>query len=70
MASGEFQGILVQPIYGAGLVAGVEAAIAAGIPVGNVDRVLGHDMTTSDAQVDGLVGERRLRARARSAASW
>jgi ribose transport system substrate-binding protein len=54
VASGAFQGILVQPIQGAGLVAGVEAAIASGIAVGNVDQILGPDMTTSNAQVEGL----------------
>ena len=54
VTSGQYDGILVQPIFGAGLVAPVEAAIAAGVPVGNVDQVLGADMTTSDAQVEGL----------------
>jgi ribose transport system substrate-binding protein len=52
--SGQYDGILVQPIYGAGLVVPVQDAIAAGVPVGNVDQILGEDMTTSDAQVDGL----------------
>lgn len=54
VTSGEFDGILVQPIYGAGLVVPVQEAIAAGVPVGNVDQILGEDMTTSDAQVEGL----------------
>lgn len=54
VASGRFDGIITQPIFGAGLVAGVEAALAAGIPVANVDQVLGEDLTTSAAQVDGL----------------
>jgi ribose transport system substrate-binding protein len=54
VTSGEFDGILVQPIYGAGLVLPVQDAIAAGVPVGNVDQILGEDMTTSDAQVEGL----------------
>ena len=54
VASGRFDGIITQPIFGAGLVTGVEAAIAAGIPVANLDQVLGEDMTTSAAQVDGL----------------
>lgn len=54
VASGRFDGILVQPIFGAGLVTNVSDAIAAGVAVGNVDQVLGEDMTTSDAQVAGL----------------
>jgi ribose transport system substrate-binding protein len=54
VTSGEYDGILVQPIFGAGLVAPVQEAIAAGVPVGNVDQILGEDMTTSDAQVEGL----------------
>lgn len=54
VTSGEYDGILVQPIFGAGLVTPVQDAIAAGVPVGNVDQILGEDMTTSGAQVDGL----------------
>jgi ribose transport system substrate-binding protein len=54
VASGEYDGIIVQPIFGAGLVTGVQAAIEAGIAVGNLDQILGEDMTTSDAQVEGL----------------
>jgi ribose transport system substrate-binding protein len=54
VTSGQFDGILVQPIFGAGLVTAVQEAIAAGVPVGNVDQILGEDMTTSDAQVEGL----------------
>jgi ribose transport system substrate-binding protein len=52
--SGDYDGILVQPIFGAGLVTAVQDAIAGGVPVGNLDQVLGEDMTTSDAQVEGL----------------
>jgi ribose transport system substrate-binding protein len=54
VTSGEYDGILVQPIFGAGLVTAVQEAIAAGVSVGNVDQILGEDMTTSDAQVEGL----------------
>jgi ribose transport system substrate-binding protein len=54
-ASGKFDGIITQPLFGAGLVDGVEAAIAAGIGVGNIDQILGADQTTADAQVDGLL---------------
>jgi ribose transport system substrate-binding protein len=54
VASGGFDGIIVQPPVGAALVPAVEEAISAGIPIANVDRVLGEDLTTSAAQVDGL----------------
>jgi ribose transport system substrate-binding protein len=54
VTSGQFDGILVQPIFGAGLVTAVQDAIAAGVPVGNLDQILGEDMTTSGAQVEGL----------------
>ncbi len=54
IASGKYDGIAVQPIYGAGLVTTVQQAIAKGIPVGNVDQVLGADFTTASSQVQGL----------------
>lgn len=55
VASGKFDGILLQPLYGAGLVTDVKAAIAAGIAVGNIDQILGTDFTTADSQIDGLM---------------
>jgi ribose transport system substrate-binding protein len=54
VASGQYDGIVVQPIYGAGLVTGVQDAIAQGIAVANIDQILGADFTTADAQVEGL----------------
>lgn len=54
-ASGKFDGIITQPLFGAGMVAGVEEAIAAGIGVGNIDQILGEDQTTAASQVDGLL---------------
>lgn len=54
VASGKYDGIIVQPIYGGGLVTGVQDAMAKGIAVGNIDQVLGTDFTTAEAQVDGL----------------
>jgi ribose transport system substrate-binding protein len=54
-ASGKFDGIITQPLFGAGLVAGVKEAIAAGIGVGNIDQILGEDQTTAQAQVEGLL---------------
>jgi len=55
VASGKFDGIVLQPIYGAGLVADATAAIKAGIAVGNIDQILGSDNTTANPQVDGLL---------------
>lgn len=55
VASGKFDGIITQPLFGAGLVAGVEEAIAAGIAVGNIDQILGEDQTTAESQVEGLM---------------
>jgi hypothetical protein len=40
VASGKYDGIILQPVYGAGLVPGAEQAIAAGIPIGNIDQIL------------------------------
>lgn len=54
VASGKYDGIIVQPIAGAALVAPVQAAIAAGVQVANMDQTLGADLTTSAAQVEGL----------------
>lgn len=54
IASGQFQGIITQPIYGPGLIEGVEQAIEAGIKVVNVDQILGEDFTTAEVQVEGL----------------
>jgi ribose transport system substrate-binding protein len=55
VASGKFDGIITQPLFGAGLVAGVKEAIAAGIGVGNIDQILGEDQTTAESQVDGML---------------
>lgn len=54
-ASGKFDGIITQPLFGAGMVAGVEEAIAADIGVANIDQILGEDMTTAESQVEGLL---------------
>jgi ribose transport system substrate-binding protein len=53
-ASGKFDAIITQPLFGAGMVEDVKKAIAAGIAVGNIDQVLGSDMTTPNSQVEGL----------------
>lgn len=54
IASGQYDGIITQPIYGPGLVDGVLQAIDAGIKVVNVDQILGEDFTTAEVQVEGL----------------
>ena len=54
VASGKFDAILIQPLFGAGLIEDTKAAIAAGIYVGNVDQTLGADFTTAASQVEGL----------------
>ena len=53
VASGKYDGIILQPVYGAGLVEGAKAAIAAGIGLGNIDQILGADNTTAASQVPG-----------------
>jgi ribose transport system substrate-binding protein len=53
-ASGKYDAIITQPLYGAGMVEDVKKAIAAGIAVGNIDQTLGADMTTADFQVPGM----------------
>jgi ribose transport system substrate-binding protein len=53
-ASGKYDAIITQPLFGAGMVEDVKKAIAAGIAVGNIDQVLGADMTTAESQVEGL----------------
>jgi ribose transport system substrate-binding protein len=54
IASGQYDGIITQPIYGPGLMDGVAQAIEAGIKVVNVDQILGDDFSTNDVQVEGL----------------
>ncbi len=54
VASGKYDGIIVQPIYGGGLVTGVQDAISKKIAVGDIDQILGTDYTTAKAQVQGL----------------
>jgi ribose transport system substrate-binding protein len=54
VASGRYDAIITQPLYGAGMVEDVKKAIAAGIKVGNIDQVLGADMTTPNSQIEGL----------------
>lgn len=52
--SSAYDGIVVQPPLGTDLAAAVGEAVAAGVPVANVDRVLGSDVASAAAQVPGL----------------
>ena len=53
VASGKFDGIVLQPLNGAGLVTGAQDAIKAGVAIGNIDQILGTDNTTAKSQVAG-----------------
>ena len=54
--SGRFDAIIVQPIFGTGLITGVQDAIANKVKVVNMDQILGKDLSTDQPQVDGLSG--------------
>ena len=52
--SGQYSGIVLQPIFGTGLISLVQQAIAKGIKVVNMDQVLGPNYNTDAPQVSGL----------------
>jgi ribose transport system substrate-binding protein len=52
--SGQYQGIIVQPIFGTGLTSLVKQAISKGIKVVNMDQILGPNLSTDQPQVPGL----------------
>ncbi|HYB85280.1 MAG TPA: sugar ABC transporter substrate-binding protein [Streptosporangiaceae bacterium] len=52
--SGQYQGIIVQPIFGTGLTGLVKQAIGKGIKVVNMDQILGPNLSTDQPQVPGL----------------
>jgi ribose transport system substrate-binding protein len=54
IATGQYDGIITQPIYGPAIIDVVKQAIDAGITVVNIDQILGGDFTTGAAQLDGL----------------
>lgn len=54
IASGQYDGMITQPIYGPAIMDVVKEAIDAGITVVNIDQILGEDFTTGKTQVDGL----------------
>ncbi len=52
--SGQYNAIIVQPIFGTGLLPLVKQAISKGIKVVNMDQILGPDLSTDKPQVPGL----------------
>jgi ribose transport system substrate-binding protein len=54
ITSGNYDGIVVQPILGTGLTSLVTQAIGKNIKVVNIDQILGPDFTTDQPQVSGL----------------
>jgi ribose transport system substrate-binding protein len=49
-----FDGVIIQPIFGAGLIKLVKQAIAKGLKVGNIDQTMGTSFSTAKTQVPGL----------------
>jgi ribose transport system substrate-binding protein len=49
-----YDGVIIQPIFGAGLVKLVKQAIAKGLKVGNIDQIMGTNFSTGKKQVAGL----------------
>ncbi|MDA8297065.1 MAG: sugar ABC transporter substrate-binding protein [Actinomycetota bacterium] len=54
ITSHQYQGIIVQPIFGTGLIGLVRQAIAHHIQVANLDQILGPKLNTDQPQVKGL----------------
>ncbi len=54
ISSGQYQGIIVQPIFGTALTGLIKQAIAKGIKVVNIDQILGPNLSTDQPQVPGL----------------
>jgi len=54
IASGQYDGMIVQPVYGPAIYDVVGEAIEAGITVVNIDQILGDDFTSGATQLEGL----------------
>ncbi|MGB6581239.1 MAG: sugar ABC transporter substrate-binding protein [Streptosporangiaceae bacterium] len=54
ISSGQYNGIILQPIFGTGLTGLVKEAISKGIKVVNMDQILGPNLSTDAPQVAGL----------------
>ena len=56
ITSKQYNGIIVQPIFGPQLIPTIKQAIAAGIKVVNIDQILGSDPSTAAPPVPGMSG--------------
>jgi len=54
LTSGQYDGIIVQPIFGPQLIPLIEEGITNGAQIAVLDQILGTDLSTSEKQVDGL----------------
>jgi ribose transport system substrate-binding protein len=54
ISSGQYNGIITQPIVSTGLVSLVQQALAKGIKVVNMDQIMGPSLSTDQPQVQGL----------------
>ena len=54
ISSGQYNGIILKPIFGTGLTGLVKQAISKGIKVVNMDQILGPNLSTDAPQVPGL----------------
>ena len=54
ISSGQYNGIITQPIVSTGLISLVQQAIAKGIKVVNMDQIMGPSLSTDQPQVQGL----------------
>ena len=54
--SGQYQGVITQPIYGAALISTVKKALKKGIKVVNIDQILGTNYSSDQIEVHGLSG--------------
>ena len=54
IASGQYDGMITQPIFGPAILDVVQQAMDAGITVVNIDQILGEDFTTGKTQLDGI----------------
>src|SRR5262249_35482423 len=56
MSSGQYDGIIVQPIFGPQLIPTIKQAIKSGLKVVNIDQILGANPSTAAPPVAGLSG--------------
>lgn len=54
IASGDYDGMIVQPVYGPAIMDVVAEAMDAGLTVVNIDQILGEDFTSGATQLPGL----------------